>query len=568
MRVFRRRSRCSSPGRCTGSNGYKLVVTKHAEKMRSTVQHKSSDAAAIAHLEVMRLMREGDWLRADQACGSLTAFFPQFAAGWFAASRIALARAAGAAALETIDRALQLDSANPEFLLHRARCLLTTGRRQEALATADRAARSAPANPDTWDSVGSVYSYANDQRGALAAYERAVNLAPESPVFRYNRASIRRFLGDLEGSESDYDRVIASNASDYEAYLNRSELRTQSAACNHVGELESLVARPIADWRGEVQIRFALAKEFEDLGDYSQSFEHLQRGATQRRSHMKYDVANDVATVEWIINAFPHGPTEQDAKDTATSPIFIVGLPRSGTTLAERILGSHTGVSSAGEMDAFANALVDAAQRKAGREKLPRQELVACSATVDFLLLGQDYIRRVYASWGGAGRFIDKMPLNYLYCGLIRRALPGAKIIHMTRNPMAVGYAMYKTPFKNGYPFSYDLDEIGRYYVAYRRLMDHWRSTMPGAIYELNYESLVANQIDETRKLLAHCGLEWQDACAEFHQNPAASMTASASQIRRPIYQSSVEQWRHFSSHLAPLAEVLRSSGIEVESVS
>jgi len=211
----------------------------------------------------------------------------------------------------------------------------------------------------------------------------------------------------------------------------------------------------------------------------------------------------------------------------------------------------------------FALALMDAVRRASGRDKVPRRELVALSATLDFASLGRDYLERARAV-AGAGRFIDKMPLNYLYCGLIRRALPQATIIHMTRHPMAAGYAMYKTLFKDGYPFSYDLADIARYYIAYRRLMDHWRSTMPGGIYDLSYEALVADQAGETRKLLAYCGLEWEDACAEFHRNPSASTTASASQVRRPIYDSSVAQWRHYEAQLVPLRDALEAAGIEL----
>jgi len=151
-----------------------------------------------------------------------------------------------------------------------------------------------------------------------------------------------------------------------------------------------------------------------------------------------------------------------------------------------------------------------------------------------------------------------------LYCGLIRRALPNAKIIHLTRHPMASGYAMYKTLFKDGYPFSYDLKEIAQYYVAYRRLMEHWAATMPGAIHTLSYEGLVADQLAESRKLLEFCGLQWEATCADFHRNAAATTTASASQVRQPIYDSSVAQWRHYATQLAPLSEALNSGGINL----
>ncbi len=247
------------------------------------------------------------------------------------------------------------------------------------------------------------------------------------------------------------------------------------------------------------------------------------------------------------------------------APIFVVGLPRSGTTLVERILGSHSALAAAGELDCFALAIVDAVRRHSGRSHLPRQDLVELSAAVDFPALGQDYLQRARAVLGGgAGRFVDKMPLNYLYCGLIGRAMPGAKIIHVTRHPMAVCYAMYKTLFKDGYPFSYDLSEIAQYYIAYRRLMGHWRATMPGRIHELSYERLIADQRGETGALLGFCGLDWEEGCVGFHQNTAATTTASASQVRRPLYESSVSTWRHYESQLAELSTQLLAAGIDL----
>jgi tetratricopeptide (TPR) repeat protein len=465
-----------------------------------------------------------------------------------------------AGALQRIDRALAVDAHDRRFLMHRAQCLMALGRRSDAFGAAEFAERSAAADGALSDAAGTLYSAGKDQTRALAAYDRAVALEPLNPRFLYNRATVRRFLGLLVGAEDDYDRVIALQPTDLESYKNRTDLRTQTAERNHIKELETVASHPIADWRGEVQIRYALAKEYEDLGDYSKSFEHLTRGAAKRREHLRYDVAADVATVQWIIDAYPRAA---DAGAPAGAPIFIVGLPRSGTTLVERILASHSTLFSAGELDCFALSLVDAVRRRTGRAQMPRRELVASSAAVDFAALGQDYLQRASLVSGGSGRFIDKMPLNYLYCGLIRRALPDAKIVHLTRHPMAVCYAMYKTLFKDGYPFSYDLDEIATYYIAYRRLMAHWQSAVPGAVYDLSYEALVADQLGETRKLLAFCGLDWQDNCAQFHVNPTASTTASAVQIRRPIYDSSVSQWRHYEKQLSGLRGRLEAAGVE-----
>ena len=455
--------------------------------------------------------------------------------------------------------------------MHRAHCLFALGLRREASEATDAVERLAGTDAAVWDAIGTLRSHANDQRRALAACDRAVALAPRSPQLVFNRAAVRRFIGDLEGAEGDYDQVIALAPRDYEAYMNRSELRVQTAVRNHVAELEALTARSFADWRAEVQIRYALAKEYEDLGEYAKSFEQLSHGARKRRENLQYDVARDVATVDWIINAFPSAPAGDAprAGEGASSgrredaPIFIVGLPRSGSTLVERVLSSHSSVSSAGELDCFALSIVDAVKQRSGQAPIRRQDLVALSATLDFAELGRDYLRRAHAVTGAGGRFIDKMPLNYLYCGLIHRALPDAKIVYVARHAMAVGYAMYKTLFKDGYPFSYDLGEIGRYYVAHRRLMEHWRTSMPGAIHELKYEDLVADQRGATRKLLEYCGLDWEEGCMAFQQNPAATTTASAAQVRRPVYSSSVSMWRHYEQQLSDLKFQISSAGLD-----
>ncbi|MGO8976140.1 MAG: tetratricopeptide repeat-containing sulfotransferase family protein [Steroidobacteraceae bacterium] len=522
------------------------------------------EPAEAAHRDVLRLMQAGDWRAADAACRRITERYPSFAAGWYSASRIGTALGSPATALEAIDRALSVEPANASYLVLRARCQLALNHRRAALDTADAAARCDSNDPAVWDAIGTLRSYANDQQRALLAYDRAVTLAPQASHFIYNRAAVRRFLGDLDAAEADYDRVIALRPLDYEAYWNRSELRVQTASRNHVRELQALAAGDIANWLGEVQIRFALAKEYEDLGEYAQSFEQLRIGCKMRRDHMKYDVGTDVATVDWIMSAFPTGPTDSAPNAAAEAPIFILGLPRSGTTLVERILSSHSLVSSAGELDCFASAIVDAVRERSGQAQLPRQKLVALSAGIDFSALGVDYMQRARGTFDGDRRFIDKMPLNYLYCGLIRRALPNAKIIHVTRHPMAACYAMYKTLFKRGYPFSYDLGEIAQYYVAYRRLMQHWHATMPGTIHDIRYEHLVADQRDATRELLMFCGLDWEEACTAFHENPAAATTASASQVRRPLYESSVSQWRHYEAQLADLSSQLRAAGISV----
>ena len=475
-------------------------------------------------------------------------------------------------ALAHVEEALLAAPKSPRLLLQRAQCLLALGQMTRACEAAAAAQVHASRDAAVLDAIGNVFSRAGDQPRALAAFEKAIAIAPDEPHFAFNRATVRRFLGDLEGAERDYDRVIALKSTDYEAYLNRSELRVQSAERNHIRELEARLASGGMDWRGEVALRYALAKEYEDVGQYARSFEHLSHGGRLRREHLRYDVATDVATVDWIVESYPGPPSHPRSATTplavdseAEGPVFIVGLPRSGSTLVERILGSHTNLRAGGELPHFALCVVAGVTRQFKTASMPRRELVKLSAQLDFAALGRDYLSKVRAAGVTAERFTDKMPLNYFYCGLIRRALPSARIVHVRRNPMAACFAIYKKLFQDGYPFSYDLEELGRYYIAYRRLMDHWMTMLPGLIHEVSYEALIADQRRETQSLLSFCGLQWQDACLEFHANPAPSMTASAAQVRRRIYDNAIDRWRQYAPQLEPLRRQLAAAGIDTE---
>ncbi|HTV80186.1 MAG TPA: sulfotransferase [Steroidobacteraceae bacterium] len=468
--------------------------------------------------------------------------------------------------LQQVEAALRRAPDNARLLLQRAQCLLALGDNFRACESAAAAQARASTDAALLDAIGNLFSRAGDQPRALASFEQALALAPDEPHLLFNRATVRRFLGDLEGAERDYDQVIRRRPNDFEAYLNRSELRIQNAQHNHIPELESRLAG-IGDWHGEVALRYALAKEYEDLGRYEPSFAHLAQGARLRRRHLRYDVDTDIATADWIIESYPAAAPDPGSVAVAAgpdTPIFIVGMPRSGSTLLERILASHALVRAGGELPHFALAVV-AAVAKRSRAPLPRRDLVRQSAAIDFASLGRDYLRRVRAAGLSAVRFTDKMPLNYLYCGLIRRALPRARIVHVRRHPMAACYAMFKTLFQDGYPFSYDLAELGRYYVAYRRLMRHWQATLPGCMLEVSYEALVADQRRETQRLLEFCGLGWEEACMRFHDNAAPATTASAAQVRRPLYESAISQWRNYARQLEPLRRQLLAADIDLE---
>ena len=418
--------------------------------------------------------------------------------------------------------------------------------------------------------LGDFSSVADDYSSALAAYDQAIALAPARARYWFNRAAVRRFLGELELAERDYDTALKLDPADGEAWLNRSDLRVQSPERNHLPQLEAALSSGPADWRYRVPLRYALAKEYEDVGDYARSWQHLHAAAQQRRQNLQYDPRLDLDTVQWLIEALPaRVPLAAPAAGAGPQPIFIIGLPRTGSTLVDRMLGSHSEVCSAGELTDFGMAVTEQTRRVQRAPHAPpptRQDLVMSSAQLDFAALGADYLRRVQPRLRQQlPRFTDKLPLNYLYCGLIARALPSARIVHVTRHPMAVCYAMYKVLFGQGYPFSYELGEIADYYIAYRRLMEHWRNSLPGRVYDVAYEDLVSDPQGHGRALLAALDLAWEDRCLQSHTNAAPVATASASQVRRPIYTSSVSLWRHYEPQLAPLRSRLLAAGITLD---
>jgi hypothetical protein len=237
-------------------------------------------------------------------------------------------------------------------------------------------------------------------------------------------------------------------------------------------------------------------------------------------------------------------------------------MPRTGTTLVQRILGSHSAVYSAGELSTFGLELTRLARATLRPPPRSGPDFVAGTAQLDFRVLGEAYIEKTKPMRDNSPHFIDKLPFNYLYAGLIHLALPHAKIINLHRHPMDTCYAVYKQLFKDAYPFSYDLDELGQYYIAYHGLMQHWNEVMPGVMHTLRYEAVVADVEGEARRLLQFCELPWEDQCLRFYEDIQASTTASALQVRQPVYASSISKWHHYERQLEPLRIRLESAGI------
>ena len=523
-----------------------------------------SGRASAEYSATARAFRTGDVAKARQLGDRLVSLFPESVDALSLQAAIAVAGKDYRAALKHIENAEKLEPDNASLLAHKASTLASLRDFAAAVSVADRAMALAPDNSNTLATLGAAYTRCSAHEKSLRCFQAAAEHAPNDAGHQYNLGTALRFAGDFEGAERCFDRTIELRPDDYETCYARSGLRKQTPDNNHVAALADKLYTDPLPWRDEMLLCYALAKELEDLEEWDRSFACLQRGANKRRENMRYDVQQDVAKLQKIAAAH----TAERLNDRATGygssePIFILGLPRAGSTLVERILSSHAEVTSAGELENFAIELMRPIYAKMRTTQVPIDTLVAETLNLDFSSLGQAYVDSTRHLTGDTRMFADKMPLNFLYTGLIHLALPRSKIIHVHRDPMDACYAMYKMIFKGAYPFTYSLDDIGHFYVAYRRLMQHWNTCLPGRILNVRYEDLVAKQETQTRKLLDYCDLEWDEACLSFHESDTVVTTASAVEVRQPIYSTSVAKWKNYRSQLAPLERFLSEHDVE-----
>ncbi len=460
-------------------------------------------------------------------------------------------------AIGCIDRAVAMQPGDPGLRLQHGQYLIGLGRRREALVVAERISDEPLERADWSDALGTLWTLCDEPARALPFLERAVAQAPNDSRYLYNLAAVQRMIGEIAAAEATLNQVIAAQPANAYAYYTRADLRTQTSDDNHIAQMIGAFDAHVQHLGDRIMMCFAIAKELDDVGRYTLSFDYLRRGNDQQRRLFTYDVADDTATIDRIIAL--HGPAVINAAcghDTSEC-IFVMGLPRTGTTLVEQILASHSAIHGAGELHAFPLAVVDAARQLAGRA-VAKLELAEWALRIDPQQLGRAYIQATRPQTGRTPYFVDKPPGNYLYAGLIRRALPRARLIVVARDPVDSCFAMYRTLFTSAYPFSYTLAELATYYAAWHRLIRHWRAVLGDTLLIVRYEDLVNNLEPTVRQLIAHCGLEWEDACLSFHRHSRTVATASAVQVRRPIYGSSVGKWKNYREQLAPLVAMLQ----------
>lgn len=462
---------------------------------------------------------------------------------------------------ESYRRALLLKADYAEAHNNRGNVLHDLGCLEDAEESYRIALRINPDYAEAYNNLGNILQEVGRLSEAEASCRQALQVNPGYASAHGSLAGILLELGRLGEASASLSRALEINPDMLEARFGIAQLHKVKPEDENflalVGTNEAMRrgARPLPD-KEATYLHFALGKCHEDVGEYEKAFSHFLEGCRLKRSTIDYDPDKSMRYFASIMHHFDEATIGRlhGGGDSSHLPIFVLGMPRSGTTLTEQIIASHPEVYGAGELtDLMITAQhndAEAATSYPGNiASLERQQLAAW---------GGEYISGLKQRASEARHVTDKMPENFLFIGLIHLMLPNAKIIHVMRNPVDTCLSCFTTLFRRGQAHTYDLTELGHYYASYMRLMGHWRRVLPaGTFLDVRYEDIVADHEEQARRLIEYCGLEWDDACLEFHKSQRVVRTASLTQVRQPIYKSSVERWRNYEKYLGPLLEAL-----------
>jgi Flp pilus assembly protein TadD len=511
-------------------------------------------------------MRAGDFATAERACVRALEREPEKAEAHFLAGVCALEQERPVDALPRFERATGLDPERADYWAQQARCLALLRRHGEALAGCRRAAALSVPDALTHDTLGNVLSRIGQHAEAARQFEAAVALQPRDPQYLYNLASTLMFCGELAAAEAAYEHLLELDPDQPRAHLALADLLEGPPPPGRIERLEAALVRAAGDVDRELIIRQALARTLEAAGETGAAFAHWEEAKSAKKSAVGYKIEDDRAIFSAFETLFDAAAmVDPRPGNPSRAPIFVVGLPRSGTTLAERILGSHSAVASGGELHYFPFGIKEAGASRAGG--LIDVDSLGRALAADPAAIGSRYLERARTVVGSAEHFIDKLPLNFFFVGFIRRSLPGARIVCLRRDAMDVCLANFRQLFAVNFPYyryALSLTDTAEYFVLFEKLMQHWHELMPGAIYDLCYERLVFDTETEVRRLLDYLELDFEPDMLSFHRNAAPVATASAVQVRRPINRSSVGAWRRYADELKPLRRRLEDLGIEV----
>lgn len=537
-------------------------------------------------------LREGKPAESEAVCRQILSQRPRFHPALFHLGLIAVQAGKLDVAANMIGKAITIDTGVAAY--HRALCEIyrRLGRLPGAIAAGMQAVKLAPRDASAYynlglaladsgkfddaavqyrkalalnpkygvaaNNLGAALEKAGDREGALKSYTNATELNPRHAEAQNNVGAILSEQGDLDGARARFAASLEGDPHFIHAHFNLSQLKTYKKDDPHLAAMEALLPK-IGTMPEETRIRFwfAIAKAWEDTGKYDEAFDAYRRANKLKRATFSYDVKKTIAIADDIISKFDRDYLERNRGRgySDKTPLFIVGMPRSGTTLIEQILASHGEVFGAGELRDFIEVL----GKRTGKSGVGfYMDTVDPADETLFSDIGKAYVERLRKFDANALRVTDKMPGNFFYVGLIHLALPDAKFIYSQRNPMDICLSNYSRLFVETMPFAYDLEELGHYYNCCDRLMEHWKKILPpGTILDFKYEEVVEDLDSQSRRLIDFCGLDWQDSCLEFYKNDRMVRTASIAQVRTPIYKSSVAKWERFRKHLEPLQAII-----------
>lgn len=470
-------------------------------------------------------------------------------------------------AIEAFEKALAADPRRYDAAVELANQYSTARRNGDAARLLAQYEDALSNSPIYLDMAATVYTEIGLPQKAWPLYVKATELQPGVDLFQANRAACAVYLGKFDEAREIYLALLQRYPNHRRNHYHLSRLG-KATDFTHVNQMKAILEASGEPPENHIPLFYGIAKELEDLEQWVEAFEYYRRAGDAVGKVARHDVTTDIALIDRIIEVCDAAWLADTARDTpcddsGKTPIFIVGLPRTGTTLTERILSSHSRVHSLGETLFLQMAL----RRESGVASVENMtpEMISALAGKDMGRIAKGYMDAVSYRLGPEPKFIEKLPFNFLYLGFIARAWPDARIVHLVRHPMDACFSMYKQVFTWAYKFSYSLDSLGRYYVAHERLRHHWQEVLGDRLVEVEYEALVADQEGETRKLLERLGLPFEPACLDFERNRVPSTTASSVQVREKVHGGSVQRWKHFAAQLQGLKEYLESAGIRCE---
>jgi tetratricopeptide (TPR) repeat protein len=458
-------------------------------------------------------------------------------------------------------RLVEAAPADPATHYLEARSAHALGRVEQARRCLELAVGLAPDNPRYHLDLGNCCQQLRLEELAVEHLETAALLDPNfvEPLLRL--ATVHSDRGRFEQACAAYARALGRDPASGAAHYGLALLKKYARGDEQIGQLRTLLQRPDLAPNDEAVLCFALARALDQTGELGEAMTYYHRGNRLKRGLIDFRVEAERENADRIIRAFPGALFEgrTGSGDPSELPVFVVGMPRSGTTLVEQVMASHPAVHGAGELNDLWRTL-----RGISAWLPPGRSLPEAVGDVDpeaWRQLGAAYVERIRRFDPEAQRIVDKLPFNYTLAGVIRLMLPQARIVHCVRDPRDTAVSCYLTAFQNDRGFTFDLAELGETYRHYWRLMDHWRAVLPGGLFEIRYEDLVADLETEARRLIAYLGLDWSDACLDFHANPRVVATASMTQVRQPLYGSSVGRWRRYAPYLDELLTALGDPG-------